>query len=149
MGKYEWYRLYRDICSVCGPDEAPVDAESRKKKNESRGYADKRNRPDQEHICPVCGTPFRPYTGDQKYCSRKCRIYAGNHSRHPEPVGGISEVIRTFRCLGCGKTVTVTDPADKRKQFCCARCGRDYWSRLAAKKHKGKKRKERIKNEGA
>ncbi|HJE82523.1 MAG TPA: hypothetical protein K8V17_03710, partial [Megasphaera stantonii] len=37
------------------------------------------------------------------------------------------KVLRSFRCIRCGKWVVVTQGADKRRKFCSPHCERLYW----------------------
>ena len=82
-----------------------------------------------EKHCAVCGKLFTASRQTQKYCSAACRRYANRHGTgqkpHKEYRGG--SVIRTFRCVHCGKLVRVTDPKDGRTKFCSLCCERNYW----------------------
>ena len=65
-----------------------------------------------------------------RYCSAVCRRYAYRHRHEDETppsqrAGG--KVLRSFRCIRCGKQVVVTQGADKRRKFCSPHCERLYW----------------------
>ena len=79
-------------------------------------------------VCPICGVEFVADRVTQKYCSSYCRRYAhrhgaNNHVRPPKD----AEVLRTFRCIKCGRLVRVTEPTDRRTKFCSSHCERLYW----------------------
>ncbi|MDN0045409.1 hypothetical protein QVN49_00095 [Megasphaera hexanoica] len=83
---------------------------------------------EREAVCPVCGKTFMADRSTQRYCSAACRRYAYRHRDEAPPsqrAGG--KVLRSFRCIRCGKWVVVTQGADKRRKFCSPHCERLYW----------------------
>ena len=83
---------------------------------------------ERETVCPVCGKMFTADRSTQRYCSANCRRYAYRHRDEAPPsqrAGG--KVLRSFRCIRCGKQVVVTQGADKRRKFCSPHCERLYW----------------------
>lgn len=65
--------------------------------------------------CPVCGKEFEPNL-HQKYCSKKCGIWARNNNLTPprEPY--------EFDCAHCGKHVITAPYNDQRISYCSKRC---------------------------
>lgn len=67
-------------------------------------------------ICPVCGAAFELNGIYQKYCSKKCAMWANN--QNPLPERNPFE----FKCGHCGKLVVTAPYKDKRIKFCSRRC---------------------------
>ena len=85
-------------------------------------------------VCPVCGKKFTAIRMTQKYCSTACRLWAYRHRPVNYEVASVNgELLRTFRCLHCGKVVSVRSSADKRTKFCSPHCERLYWKHSKTK----------------
>lgn len=83
---------------------------------------------EREATCPVCGKVFTAHRVTEKYCSAVCRRYAYRHRDEAPPAQRkTGTMLRTFRCLRCGKVVVVAHGADKRRKFCSPHCERLYW----------------------
>ena len=83
---------------------------------------------EREAKCPVCGKVFTAHRVTEKYCSAVCRRYAYRHRDEAPPAQRkTGTMLRSFRCIRCGKWVVVTQGADKRRKFCSPHCERLYW----------------------
>lgn len=75
--------------------------------------------------CPNCQKKFIKRYKQQKYCSVKCKKHFLRKHMKEHPASG--ELIKSFICKKCGKTVYIYDTKDRRTKFCDTLCERRYF----------------------
>jgi hypothetical protein len=69
-------------------------------------------------VCEICGTKFKSYHENDKYCSKKCKML--NHSR-------IQKQYRySSKCPECSRKRQLRSKKDKSRWHLCMECFRKY-----------------------
>lgn len=89
--------------------------------------------------CVDCGRTVRRKSAVHRFCSRACaKHWEKNNDKVHKTTG--DEIIKSFQCKECGRSVNVVETSDKREEFCSNSCSRKFhrWHYLRRNgKHQG------------